>query len=442
MLRTRRPRRLAAAVAILCLLVLAEVSSAQGRRDQAFEQVRAVQERHTQKMMAKAGIVGTAVGLDEDGEYTVLVLLEGLSARDVPADLEGIRVRPIVTGKIYALGHAPPRARLAAAGYDNTAPAAPTGLVAEAVSNGQINLRWNANSEADLDHYSVYRSVRPIGPYSKIGIVPAGSAPAYFDSGLPAGTAFYYVVTAVDASINQSHRSNEASARTSTSMERASIGPRPAPLGVSTGHPQITAGTIACRVYKNVGGVLLYYALSNNHVYADENRASIGDNVLQPGPSDGGRNPRDKIGTLADFQDILFSKHAMNEIDAAIAQCTPATLGNSAPDGSFMPSRTTAAATVGLAVKKYGRTTRLTYGEVYAVNATVDVTYDSGTARFVGQILISPGAFSSGGDSGSLIVTKDGNHPVGLLFAGGDTDTVANPIDLVLNRFGVTIDGQ
>jgi hypothetical protein len=31
---------------------------------------------------------------------------------------------------------------------------------------------------------------------------------------------------------------------------------------------------------------------------------------------------------------------------------------------------------------------------------------------------------------------------VGLLFAGGDTDTIANPIDLVLSRFGVTVDGQ
>ncbi|MHC4622237.1 MAG: hypothetical protein ACYTEQ_31270, partial [Planctomycetota bacterium] len=45
---------------------------------------------------------------------------------------------------------------------------------------------------------------------------------------------------------------------------------RPVPIGVSTGHPNITAGTIGCRVRKN-GEV---YALSNNHVYADENNAS------------------------------------------------------------------------------------------------------------------------------------------------------------------------
>ncbi len=39
--------------------------------------------------------------------------------------------------------------------------------------------------------------------------------------------------------------------------------PRPVPTGVSTGHPDITAGTIGCRVIDGQGNV---YALSNNHV--------------------------------------------------------------------------------------------------------------------------------------------------------------------------------
>jgi len=42
-----------------------------------------------------------------------------------------------------------------------------------------------------------------------------------------------------------------------------------------------------------------------------------------------------------------------------------------------------------------------------------------------------------------LIVTNDANkNPVGLLFAGSNTRTLANRIDLVLNRFGVSIDGS
>jgi predicted phage tail protein len=61
----------------------------------------------------------------------------------------------------------------------------------------------------------------------------------------------------------------------------------------------------------------------------------------------------------------------------------------------------------------------------------------------VDQIGISPGTFSAGGDSGSLIVTDDeNNNPVGLLFAGSSTLTIANKIDLVLDHFGVTIDGE
>ena len=39
-------------------------------------------------------------------------------------------------------------------------------------------------------------------------------------------------------------------------------------------------------------------------------------------------------------------------------------------------------------------------------------------------------------------MTNDGScNPVGLLFAGSSTTTVANRIDLVLDRFGVTVDG-
>jgi hypothetical protein len=36
----------------------------------------------------------------------------------------------------------------------------------------------------------------------------------------------------------------------------------------------------------------------------------------------------------------------------------------------------------------------------------------------------------------------DNNKPVGLLFAGSDLFTIANPIDAVLSNFGVTIDGE
>lgn len=218
--------------------------------------------------------------------------------------------------------------------------------------------------------------------------------------------------------------------------------PRPVPIGVSTGHPAITAGTIGCRVTKN-GQV---YALSNNHVYADENQASIGDDVIQPGTYDGGALPNDKIGDLSDFQPIVFSTSASNTIDAAIALSSTSLLGRATPSNGYgTPRSSPVSASVNLRVKKYGRTTGQTTAKVYAVNTTVNVGYSSGTARFVGQVAIRGGGFSAGGDSGSLIVVNGGSNdrrPVALLFAGGGSYTFANPISTVLSRFGVTVDGN
>jgi hypothetical protein len=246
------------------------------------------------------------------------------------------------------------------------------------------------------------------------------------------------------------------------SLTPSSRWPRPVPIGVSTGHPGITAGTIGARV-RNGSNV---YALSNNHVYANVNNAAIGDNVLQPGAFDGGTNPADVIGQLADFEPIRFCTiffiwlicSEVNTIDAAIA-LTSAVSTSTPPDGYGSPNPALHAAfgnptvngdenlsqLLGLAVQKYGRTTGSTAGTVDAINATVDVCYDQAcalVARFVDQIIITPGNFSAGGDSGSLIVAQDGDHPVGLLFAGSSTHTIANRIDLVLNRFGVSIDSD
>jgi len=236
---------------------------------------------------------------------------------------------------------------------------------------------------------------------------------------------------------------------------------RPVPIGVSTGHFDITAGTIGCRVSNSKG----VFGLSNNHVYANENEAEKGDSVLQPGPIDGGSSPADDIGTLSDYEPIVFYDYdnppsviPTNTIDAAIAEIiidsvdgeVVPRVGDSTPtDGYGTPKSTTAAASINQKVKKYGRTTGLTNGFVWTLNATVDVVYDAGVARFVGQIVITPGGFSAPGDSGSLIVVdgkgKDranDRKPVGLLFAGSDFATVANPIDDVLDAFGVSIDGE
>ena len=211
---------------------------------------------------------------------------------------------------------------------------------------------------------------------------------------------------------------------------------RPAPIGVSVGHPDITAGTIGACVTKGN----TRYILSNNHVLANENQGNNGDDILQPGPFDGGTSG-DKIGDLSQFVDINFG--GINTIDAAIASTAAGDLLNSTPsDGYGTPKSNPIAASVGMRVMKYGRTTGQTKGRVQGINATVSVGYDTGSALFVGQIVIGGGGFSAGGDSGSLIVVEKGGNarrPVGLLFAGGGGTTIANPIQDVIDAFAITI---
>ena len=224
---------------------------------------------------------------------------------------------------------------------------------------------------------------------------------------------------------------------------------RPVPIGVSTGNiDECSSGSIGGRVKH--GNTI--YALSNNHVYALENEAPIGSNILQPGRLDTkcGDNPNDVIGTLADFEPIVFSTSASNKIDAAVALSSTANLGNATPsDGYGTPKSATALATIGLAVQKYGRTTSLTEGTITGINATLNIGYSSGTARFVDQIIVESKKkpFLKSGDSGSLLVVKGGQDdrkPVGLLFAANASGkfAVANRIKLVLGQFGVTVDGE
>jgi len=231
---------------------------------------------------------------------------------------------------------------------------------------------------------------------------------------------------------------------------------RPAPLGYSVGHFAITAGSIGARVVDGAGNV---YVLSNNHVLANSNGASIGDAIYQPGAYDGG-TASDQFATLFAFKPIDFSG-AANTFDAAIARSTTADLGFASPtdDGYGPPSAQIFGDAngdglfdnvndlLGLPVQKYGRTTKLTHGQITGINGTVTVCYEVlyifciKSATFTNQLIVDAAGFSGGGDSGSLIVTDNGSlNPVGLLFAGSSTQTIVNRIDLVLSYFNVAID--
>jgi hypothetical protein len=230
------------------------------------------------------------------------------------------------------------------------------------------------------------------------------------------------------------------------SFSTTKVLPLPVPIGVSAGNAnECSAGTIGARVTdgNNV------YALSNNHVFALENEASIGSTILQPGFYDTRCRYRGNniIGTLSDWVPIVFNDpNVCNYADAAIASTTQKELSNSTPpDGYGTPTSQTTPASVGMQVQKYGRTSLLTRGTITGINAIITVSYSSGPAKFCDQIIVSSsGPFIKPGDSGSLMVTDPGLSPVGLLFAGDSSGTmaVANPIADVLSSLAVTIDGN
>jgi hypothetical protein len=212
---------------------------------------------------------------------------------------------------------------------------------------------------------------------------------------------------------------------------------RPAEGGVSVGHVNITAGTMATAVYDSrpfPGIPRKYYMLSNNHVLADSNNAALGDPIVQPGPFDGGVLISDLIARLSRFVPIRFDGKC-NLVDAAIAEGEFHDLDREIYWIGYVKG--IASVEIGTLVQKTGRTTSYTTGRVTAINATVNVNYGGGkVAKMCRQIVTTN--MSAGGDSGSLLLDMKENA-VGLLFAGSPFVTIHNNIFFVQALLGIRV---
>lgn len=217
---------------------------------------------------------------------------------------------------------------------------------------------------------------------------------------------------------------------------------RPAQPGVSIGHYKVTAGTMGAVVSGNFPGGMAI--LSNNHILANgtdgrDGRSRIGDPVLQPGSVDGGSSG-DTIAQLYAFSPVNPEKKGgqgpLNKIDAALAVPIGQNLIES-PILGLGPVYRTTSARPGMPVFKSGRSSGVTRGTVASVGNTIRVDDDK-DREYIFEDQIGLTAASEPGDSGSLVVSQFG-RAVGLLFAGSEKYTFINPINSVLEYFGVSL---
>ena len=354
-----------------------------------LNEVMRIQDKYTNQIVSKPGVFGTATSEDENGNPVILVYTQRHGIiKTLPGQYDGVPLEQAVTGTMFRAGPA----------------------WAEKFKGHGYQLR------PDLEP-------QPANPQGVGTVVPTDPSQAF---------------------------------------------PTPIPIGVSMcdgDDDDCTAGTIGCRIVFADGTL---GALTNSHVGAQESEPDalredltngvVGDQWIQPGQADGGfigSTTTTAFATLIDYQDFIqppaddapFGPTYNNYIDAAVGRlnfpnrgmlqaCTPV-------DGYGFPSRNPVAPIPRTRVMKYGRTTGLRRGEIRGINANVRVGYnDIDIIFFTNQISIYGDhlLFSMGGDSGSLIVTEQGHHPVGLLFAGGGFETLANPIHMVLERFNIAID--
>ena len=229
--------------------------------------------------------------------------------------------------------------------------------------------------------------------------------------------------------------------------------PLPIKLGTSGGNIDDKSGMYCCG--GTLGSLLVrngsYYILSNNHVLARSDQATAGEPITQPGLIDT-KCSTAGTQTVANLTSFVNLESGGANVDAAIAQIIPGSVDTS---GSILSLGATAtgdfpdpgpphqgkgiSAAIGENVAKSGRTTGLTCAAISATHLSTTVTYQTqcngGTSfnvAYTNQIVVSGTGFTSGGDSGSLIVDQSSADPVALLYAGTDTEAVGNPVTDVL----------
>jgi len=235
--------------AIICLLLALPVATVYAAPPPGgppgLEKAIAVKNRHAEALLTVPGVGGVAVGLSEKGKAAIIIFTEKPGVRGLPTSLEGVPALVQVSGEFVAL------ARPEGKGPKNRSPKVIITSPADGAvynSGDSIDFSGTANDKEDGD-LSLSLSWESDG-------IPIGVGPS-FSLVLEDGT---HLIT---ASVTDSGDKTGSNSVTVTVGQESPPSEwwwaRPVPIGVSTGHPDITAGTIGARVTDGVN----VYALSN-----------------------------------------------------------------------------------------------------------------------------------------------------------------------------------
>ncbi|KEI14937.1 trypsin-like serine protease [Clostridium novyi] len=213
---------------------------------------------------------------------------------------------------------------------------------------------------------------------------------------------------------------------------------RPTPGGyvISNEYNTNYSGTLGCLVTDNKD----LFVLSNNHVLAMLNQASIGTKIIEPSREFGGDPKTDTIANLSKYIELKFiedTSMSVNYTDCAIAKIIDKSLVSpeialvGIPKGINSPK-------LNQRVKKVGAISELTTGVITSIHNTMTVNYQDikKSAIFKEQIFTS--FMAEHGDSGAILLDQN-NNVIGLLMSGSKNTSVFNPIDTVLKQLNVNL---
>ena len=146
--------------------------------------------------------------------------------------------------------------------YRTTLAAIPTGLNIRSATSSSLTVSWNPISGAG--GYRLYRSTSPNGTFSERQTIYAPTT-TFIDTGLTAGTTYYYKVSFYYNGASDSPKSSYVSGTTT------SISPSlpPAPADMSVGSATSSSLTVSWVPVSGAGGYRVYRASSANGTFSE-----------------------------------------------------------------------------------------------------------------------------------------------------------------------------